>query len=288
MKLDYDIELNILEDVHELDRNQCFIFSDGETSNNYLATMKIIDDILSDDYLNKWVDNTTSQFPPDLINEEDSLIMEVMRIDDHSPDGKKNPILAKQRKISKEIEAIRGMFPNAKRIFINAATDLPTDEDHNYKNYYTSFQRTIRKHLSKLNEYKKNHPNKKMIFLVADETSGIYIETSAKNDVTISGRPHMVFLDKRFINEFIDSDLEYLILYCPYNHFNAIESREAFPKLTIFDVKNMKNNKTISLYDYDEERMVSCERWLLIGEWYYAKNARYDKRNGGNYKKTKK
>lgn len=52
MKLDYDIELNILEDIHELDSNQCFIFSDEEGSDNYLITAKIIDDILNDEYLN--------------------------------------------------------------------------------------------------------------------------------------------------------------------------------------------------------------------------------------------
>ncbi len=260
MKLDYDIELNILEDIHELDSKQCFIFSDEKGSDNYLKTAKIIDDILSDEYLNKWIDNTQSQFPPDFINEEDSLLMEVMRIDDHSPDGKKNPDLSRQRSMRKEVGEVSEMFPNAKRFFMNAVTDLPTDEDHNYKNYYSSFQRTVRKHLSKLDEYKKNYPNKKMIFLVADETSGIYIEAVGKKDMICCGRPHLIFLDKRFVNEFIDSDLDYLILYCPYNYFNTIEHHDELPQLTIFDIKHMKNNKSVELFDYDEDRMVSSEK----------------------------
>lgn len=260
MRLDYDIELNILEDIHELDSDQCFIFSDEEGSDNYLKTAKIIDDILNDEYLNKWVDNTKSQLPPDFINEEDSLLMEVMRIDDHSQDGKKNPNLSRQRSMLKEAETMKEMFPNAKRFFMNAVTDLPTDEDHNYKNYYSSFQRTVRKHLSKLEGYKKNHPNKKMIFLVADETSGIYFESITKNDKYAYGKPHLVFLDRRFINEFINSDLDYLILYCPYNHFNTIEKHKSLPQLTIFDIKNMKNNKCVPIYDYDEARMISSEK----------------------------
>lgn len=176
MKLDYDIERNILEDIHELDPHQCFIFSDAEGSDNYISTAKIIDDILGDNCFKKWIDNTNSQFPPDFINEEDSLLMEVMRIDDHSPDGKVNPNLSRQRSMRKEIEAIREIFPNAKRFIMNAVTDLPTEEDHNYKYYYSSFRRTVRKHLSKLDEYKKNHPGKKVIFLVVDETSGVYFE----------------------------------------------------------------------------------------------------------------
>lgn len=260
MRLDYDIELNILEDINELDSKQCFIFSDEESSDNYFKTAKIIDGILNNEYLNKWVDNTKSQFPPDFINEEDSLLMEVMRIDDHSMDGKKNPNLSRQRSMRKEVDKMNEMFPSVKRFVMNAVTDLPTDEDHNYKNYYSSFQRTVRKHLSKLEDYKKNHPNKKMIFLVADETSGIYFESITKNDECAYGKPHLVFLDRRFINEFIDSDLDYLILYCPYNHFNTIENHESLPKLTIFDIKNMKKNKIVPIYDYDETRMISCEK----------------------------
>lgn len=62
MKFDYDIEVNILEDIYELDFNQCFIFSD----------------------------------------EEESLLMEVMRTDDYSQDGKMNPNLSRQRSMKKK------------------------------------------------------------------------------------------------------------------------------------------------------------------------------------------
>lgn len=260
MKLDYDIEVNILEDIHELDSNECFIFSDEQGSDNYLATAKILDDILGDACFKKWKDNSKSQFPPDLINEDDSLMMEVMRIDDHSPDGKKNPNLSRQRTMRREIDSMKEMFPNAKRFIMNSVTDLPTEEDHNYKYYYSSFQRAVRKHLSKLDEYKKNHSGKKMIFLVADETSGVYFEANNKKNEAVYCKLHFVFLDKRFINEFINSKLDYLILYCPYNNVNSFVDHEPLPHLTIFDVKNMKNNKNIILCDYDEDKMFSSEK----------------------------
>lgn len=260
MKLDYDIELNILEDIHELDYSQCIIFSDKDGSSNYLVAEKIIKDILNGDYLNKWKDNTASQFPPDFINEEDSLIMEVMRIDDHSSDGKKNPNLSKQRSMSKKIEMMRNKMSNTQRCFMNVVTDLPTDEDHNYKNYYSSFQRTIKKHLSKLEKYKNNYPNKKTIFLVVDESSGIYVEAIVRNDMAVVGMPHLVFLDRRFINEFIDSDLDYLIFYCPYKNFKTLGGCVELPKLIIFDIKNMKLNDCIPIHDYDESKMISSEK----------------------------
>ena len=260
MKLDYDIEINILKDIHDLDSKECLIISDKECSENYYTVVKIIDDILGEKYLKKWTDNTKSQFPPDFINEEDSLIMEVMRIDNHSVDGKINPNLAKQREMIKEIEKIRDVFPGAERIITNAVTDLPTNEDHNYVNYYTSFQRTIRKHLSKLKKYKNNYPNKKVIFLVADETSGIYFEAITKTDFISYGRPHLVFQDKRFVSEFINSELDYLLFYSPYNYFETIEEHLQLPQLIVFDVKHMKDNKDFTIIDYDETRMISNEK----------------------------
>ena len=260
MRLDYDIELNILNDIHDLGKKEIFIFSDDECSKNYYNTAKIIDDILEDDYLKKWVDNSKSQFPPDFINEEDGLIMEVMRIDDHSPNGKYNPNLSRQREMRNEVEGIKDMFPNAKRFIMNAVTTLPTDEDHNYTFYYTSFQRTIRKHLSKLESYKRNHPKKKVIFLVVDETSGIYFEACTRDDNHAIGRPHQVYLDRRFLNEFVDSDLDYLMLFCPFNYFKTVDGMTSLAHLTIFDVKNMKNNSFYKPIDYDISRMISSEK----------------------------
>lgn len=98
-----------------------------------------------------------------------------------------------------------------------------------------------------------------MIFLVVDETSGIYFEAITANSEVVAGRLHLVFLDKRFINEFIDLELDYLILYFPYKHFNSMKLHEPLPQLTIFGIKNIKN-KNIPLYNYDEDRMVSSEK----------------------------
>ena len=109
----------------------------------------------------------------------------------------------------KELEqsGILEMFSNAQKIICNPVTDLPIDEDHNYKNYYKSFQRMVRKHASKIEAYRTNHPNKELIFLVMDETSGIYFEIQKE----MCGKPHLVFFDNRFVYEFIGKDIDYLI-----------------------------------------------------------------------------
>lgn len=252
--LDYDKEANILEDLHELDSRECLILSDKEMTKNYLNTVLVINSILKDDYKEKWMDNSKSKYPPDFINESESLIMEVMRFDDHSPDGKNNPVLAKERKMAEDAYEIRKMYPNA-RFITNAVTDLPTEEDHNYRNLYKGFQRTIRKHLGKLENYKKNYPSKKTVFLVLNEASGNYFESAWG----LIGRPHLIFYDNRFLNEFINSDLDYLIMFIPYSRFKMLEPHEELPRVIIFDIKRLKKSNMMQFIDYDEEKMISNE-----------------------------
>ena len=59
-----------------------------------------------------------------------------MRVDDHSLDGKSNPSLTRQREMGKEAQAFLEQMTKDVRFITNAVTDLPTDEDHNYKFYY--------------------------------------------------------------------------------------------------------------------------------------------------------
>ena len=51
------------------------------------------------------------------------------------------------------------------RIVVNAVTDLPSNEDHNYQFYYENFARALEKHIKKIPLYRSNHPDKKLIFL---------------------------------------------------------------------------------------------------------------------------
>ena len=260
MKLYYDNEINILRDIHELVPSECLIISDDVGTENYFSTAFIIDEIISDSGFEKWKDNSKSKYPPDLINEEDSLMMEVMRVDDHSPDGRKNPVLARQREMSEEVRPFMEQFPEDVPLIINAVTDLPTEEDHNYKFYYSSFQRTLRKHLSKLGTYRRNHPDKKIIFLVFDETSGVYFEKVFVENGEIMGRLHYPFFDTRFLNEFIDSDLDYLMWYIPYNHYETKGNHIVLPRLILIDIKNARDGVILQRCEYDENKMISNEK----------------------------
>jgi len=255
MPTNYANEQKILDEIHELEPSQCLILSDSEDSSNYIFTADVLETILNDSYLSFWKDNSKSQTPPDFVNDTHNLMMEVMRIDDHSADGKENPALKREREMHKELKAIKHLLPNAQNNFCIPDIDLPTEIDHNYKNLYTSFQRTVRKHRRKIEKYRIYHPNKKMIFLVMNETSGIYFESYHGT----KGRPHLLFFDNRFLNEFVDYDIDYLIMYSPFNYHQTSGEHFNLPKLVIFDVKHLKNSKMMQFIDYDETRMKSNE-----------------------------
>lgn len=252
----FDNEEFILKYVHSFDPEMCLILSDSEDSANYQETVNVLQSLFSDDYLENWKNNSQSSLPPDFLNEKNFLMMEMMRIDDHSSDGKANRTLAKEKQMHKELEPILGMFPNLEQVICIPATDLPTDVDHNYVNYYRSFQRTLRKHSSKIQKYRTNHPGLKLIFLVMDETSGVYFESQEGS----KGRLHYPFFDNKFISEFIDKDIDYLIWAMPYNHFDTIEHHKELPNLVIFDVKHLKNGEMMQYIDYDESKMKSSEK----------------------------
>ena len=106
--------------------------------------------------------------------------MEVMRVDDHAFMNEKgvliNPVNMRESKIQKEMrERIKEAQPEADldsiKIVVNAVTDLPSTEDHNYQFYCANFQRALEKHIKKILLYRSNHPDKKLIFFVFDEST---------------------------------------------------------------------------------------------------------------------
>ena len=54
LKTNYDDEVDIINEVHELDPCECFILSDREGSDNYLKTVAVLNTLLSNEYLEKW------------------------------------------------------------------------------------------------------------------------------------------------------------------------------------------------------------------------------------------
>lgn len=208
--------------------------------------------------------------PPDFFSEKYQLMMEVMRVDDHAFVNEKgvliNPVNMRESKIQKEMrERIKEAQPDADldsiKIVVNAVTDLPSTEDHNYQFYCANFQRALEKHIQKIPLYRSNHPDKKLIFFVFDESTA-YVQVDdpefAKRG-PVALEPYEAesvwhFMDKRFLNIFQNADIDYLIWYAPYKLFYGAPVQP--PMVCVFDVKNYNYKHVV---DYPEELIMSAE-----------------------------
>lgn len=152
----FDKELNILEWFRiPIGEIMCFPFENETCKELYLSLIK-------DDWFKDWVESSgKADPPPDFYNPKIKMMMDVMRVDDHAYVNERgkiiNPVNQRESKIRKELEksSIMGLLSNDASIIINAVTDLPEREDHNYEFYYENFKRVIKKHIESIPLYKK-------------------------------------------------------------------------------------------------------------------------------------
>ena len=260
----YDIENDIIEDFQMLSAESICLLT-GETE----EIKTILSSILDDEGWKNWIDSSgKGDPPPDFYNDNLKIMMDVMKVDDHgfiSSKGKTvNPTRKRESDIMRELQdkGFLDKFPNAK-IFINAVTDLPTREDHNYQYYRDNFVKTVESHIKKITRYRENHPRYKVIFFVFDESS-VYFKMYKPYCNIFEGEefeaePHLWFLDKAFVDAFKNSEIDFLIWFAPYKHCTAFSVKGGksldLPQAVVYDVKNME----IPLEEYNVYLMESAE-----------------------------
>ena len=260
----FDEENRIIEHFQGVDCKSVFFPFQSDIA------IHIFESIHDIDNWGKWVNSSgKSDPPPDFYCKDFRYMMDVMRVDDHSFKNKKgklvNPVNMRESKIQAELikKGIPELFPNVNGIIVNAVTDLPTQEDHNYKFYKKNFVRAIEQHKSKIDLYRSNHPDYKLIFFVVDESSG-YIQTTMpemaqrKNvqaGEKYSGYPHFYFWDEYFLKPVIGSDIDFLIWFTPFKYIWAETGLIDLPHVCVYDVKSMD----IETKKYDENLMMSYE-----------------------------
>ncbi|MDB7994362.1 hypothetical protein PND92_11415 [Faecalicoccus pleomorphus] len=259
-----DNENNIIQMLQRVPTSEIWLMTDGDLEK------EIMESLLLESKFIKWHYSAgKADPPPDYYNDSLHVMMDVMRVDDHSHLSDKgkliNPTNIKESKVQNELKKsdILNLFPNTQNIVVNAITDLPTNEDHNYNFYLSSFSRVINKHLKSIPIYKENHPNYKTIFLVLDESSGyVQCENEDKKRALIENqngeaRVHNCFLDFDFIQTLKDSDLDYLIWFCPYKWWS--NNKVDLPRVSVLSVSRI-NLIEPYLQKYDSNLMVSTER----------------------------
>lgn len=252
-----DKEINLLEMFSHLE-TESIVCND-----NSKEIERIFNSIHND--FKKWIDSSgKNEPPPDFYNKDEKLMLEVMRIDDHAYEQRGkiiNPTNQKANKAYKELldSGILDNFPNAS-LLVNAPTCLPTEEDHNYVFYRENFKRIVNKHKDKIELYRKNHPNYKLIFFAFDESS-MYCQVKEKNKKLkkyeqVQCEPHAWWIDEEFVSIFKGSDIDYFIWFTPYKFIESIEPQIVLPRAAIY---NCKSSSKESLIYYDADYMISTE-----------------------------
>lgn len=202
---------------------------------------------------------------PDFYNSEDKLMMDVMRVTDKEGKKGKNPDLARESRISKELTKNLNLKDNIK-IFVNAPDmTLSTEEHHSFKKYRHQSDRVISSHINEIPVYEKNHPNFDLVFYIYDESTPYYEYNRIRGNKAECSNIHYPWLDKNFIYKLIDSNVKYLLWYCPYKIMEkeAVRPPETrvsrtyvpFP-IAAFDLTKLSENE---LHTYDYSKIISGE-----------------------------
>ncbi|MBQ4123400.1 hypothetical protein IJD44_06740 [bacterium] len=247
------------------------IFSDTKKSEvvhmgNIFRCSKIYYSLTSFLFRRSWKNSSGKDDPPpDFYNNKKKLMMDVMRIDDCAfvdAKGKvQNKTLQRESFIHKKLN-----LPERKdlTLFVVGDSGLRGEEDHNFKRYFSNFERVFKKHEEKLDLYKKNHPGFKTIFFIMDESSAymeVYFDEDIKKKrvkgIETMARPHIYCCDKRFVDIIKNSKVDYVIWFAPYK-LMEVKGIGTFPlpKCAIYDVKNIKDKYLI---EYDEKKVISIE-----------------------------
>lgn len=257
----FDNEINILKYFRD-QKAPPLVFPENDENS------RIISSLYNDEIWEHWINSSgKDQTPPDFYNKNLSLMMEVMRVDDNATDdGSVNALKVKENEMLKELKesGILDRIPEGTQLITLANTKLPTEEDHNFKRYKNNFRRVIEKHSNKVESYRKNHKDYKLIFFVFDETSGSYFETfnmknkeKLKYKSPVTAKLHCFWADEDFVNVIENSKADYLIWYKPNNNFITPSGgmNSELPKVVIYDLSNMEPQKI----KYNESLMVSSE-----------------------------
>ncbi|WP_367006602.1 hypothetical protein ABZ559_12145 [Streptococcus sp. ZY19097] len=222
-----------------------------------------------------WNDNTDTR--PDFITND--MMIEMFEVDDivAKKKGRENPQRKADARALREVERLIQQFPEgtfADDLKIIAHGDtrynpksdnfIPDDSvsHHNYRAYLSNFQRICQKHLNSVEAYRKNYPNKKLGFLIVDDST-FYITRKQFQTNPISTKEAFLdypFFDKNFMNLFITSKVDFVMWAFNNKYFYTSEfpHGEASPFPTIALISKDNYYTRYSKY-FDVNSMVSLE-----------------------------
>ena len=237
---EFDDENRILELIRDVPSQKVGFLSDDDSSKTVFESLIGCPE--------KWVDNSGKDAPPpDYLNPSDSIMMEVMRVNDtDSASSKRESEL--QEEIAKS--GLLDSFPNVKNIIC-----VPNIHSQSYSSYVKSFNHAIKKHDVKIEKYHSNHPGFKTIaFLVCDESEA-YFETHGE----AKGIIHTWFRDKAFMSTLLECRAQCVIWFTPYKALERFGIN--YPEIVVINPELIDSKDWVN---YDAEFMSDASKALSI------------------------
>lgn len=253
----YDDEENIIQLLQSIERSQiCF-------ANFSVGLSLFFNSIYREKLYRDWINSSgKNDVPPDFFSPNYRYMLEVMRVDDYVLAENSPNVL--ESKFVKNIENMlreKGVSSiKESNIELLVIPDMSKASENNYRTYVENYKRIVNKHLSKIDQYRRNHPGYKLGFLILDEAPAyIRVENPSikrKAGELIQGYRHVLFRDKNFMEIFLNHDLDYIIWMTPYK--NTEENPRVYPLVIVIDLKKYKKRK-MQFIEYKDEEMQCLE-----------------------------
>ena len=215
----------------------CILFNDEDSRSIYesLAFKK-----------DNWNDNSAkSAPPPDYLNPSESIMLEVMRVNDTGSEMNRGESRMQQELLN---SGILDSFPDVQNI-----SYVPNVHSQSYEKYCNSFVKTVENHNSKIEKYKANHPEiDRVVFMICDESEAYY-EVQEQTEKGFKARVHIWFGDISFMKTLKNTGADAIIWFTPYK----VLERDgiSFPDVVVINPRLIDDNM---LERFDGEHMVDA------------------------------
>ena len=203
--------------------------------------------------------NGHDQLPPDFYSEIYKIMFDALRVNDTEIINKgkfKNPKFARERMMEKELK--QKINTDNKKIICNS--ENLTNNEHSLINFSNQAQRTINEHINKIKIWEKELPDMKYKGLFIFDESDLYFKGTAiplenskwcflTQDTSFNF--YYPWLDKNIMEPVYNSNLNFIVWFCPYKFFSSIGNFDTnYFNTIILDVRY--NNKNLIQYNYNE------------------------------------
>ena len=215
--------------------------------------------------------------PPDFYCDKTHMMMDVMRVNDSwSHVNKRESAMQKEILRSGILDVFSGMREHP----VFCITDT---HEYSFNWYFKAFSDTVLHHNDRIVRlYQKNHPGYKTVFFIFDESELHCFDGTRE--------VHVPFFDKRFIELFRGTNVDFVVWFMPYKYADAGDLSGLLPSVFVLDVSNIDGLRHV--FDYSKRRITAwdlkfvsrddVDKYHQCAVWYYNMSVLSQKVDAGS------